>query len=220
MAFTVVVMMMSDSAQGGCVGGTYISGGNWFLGANGQTCDETCVSRGSGCVYDSLTSSFAGSSGSLANCKTAANAVGCLGNAYRFTVFFLFFICLVTHYQQQQQDIRISCRMEPAMEDMDVSTTLICVITRKRFFGVTIQQPHPRLVRQAQLVVSVHVNLSAPHHLLCLQPPTDVHLPLTTVRHAHTPVPRDTHLLHQLQKPLALMDSGRYPAAAMISTNV
>ena len=53
---------------------TPVGGFCWFLGAVGQSCDATCTANG--LVYNSATDTYAGSSGSDANCNAVLDALG------------------------------------------------------------------------------------------------------------------------------------------------
>ncbi|MBI3768341.1 MAG: hypothetical protein HY271_07560 [Deltaproteobacteria bacterium] len=50
-----------------------IGGACWLLGAPDQSCDAVCTAQG--LTYDTATSTYAGSSGSLANCQTLLDAL-------------------------------------------------------------------------------------------------------------------------------------------------
>ena len=53
-------------------GGTEVGGGCWYWGSSGASCTSTCSSHGG---YSDLTRTYAGSSGSGANCKTVLDAL-------------------------------------------------------------------------------------------------------------------------------------------------
>lgn len=54
-----------------------VGGFCWFLGPIGQDCDQICAD--SERTYDTATDTFAGSSGSLANCVSVMNDIGVIG---------------------------------------------------------------------------------------------------------------------------------------------
>lgn len=53
--------------------GDVVGGACWYLGLDGESCDQTCAAHGG---YNSATLSYAGSGGSLANCEEVADAIG------------------------------------------------------------------------------------------------------------------------------------------------
>jgi hypothetical protein len=62
----------------GCAAGILVGGAAWFLGAtDGASCDAVCTANG--LVYDSATLTYAGSSGTDANCAAVLNALGIPG---------------------------------------------------------------------------------------------------------------------------------------------
>lgn len=54
-----------------------VGGFCWFLGSIGQSCDEVCTDNER--TYHSATDTYAGSSGSLANCQAVMNDIGVIG---------------------------------------------------------------------------------------------------------------------------------------------
>jgi hypothetical protein len=60
-------------------GGEDIAGSCWYLGNDGETCDQACTNHG-GQTYDPATKSYAGSDGTLAQCEEVATALGVLFN--------------------------------------------------------------------------------------------------------------------------------------------
>lgn len=59
-------------------GGTLIGGYCWYLGANGDTCNTVCSTHGG---YNAATGTYAGSSGSNANCQNVMTTLGASGGS-------------------------------------------------------------------------------------------------------------------------------------------
>ena len=55
-------------------GGGWLGVACWYLGAPGESCDDTCTAVG--LTYDSTTKSYAGSGGNLAQCVAVLSALG------------------------------------------------------------------------------------------------------------------------------------------------
>src|SRR5262249_605365 len=53
---------------------SFVGGFCWYLGAAGADCDATCAAQGR--VYDAATATYAGSSGTNANCEAVLTALG------------------------------------------------------------------------------------------------------------------------------------------------
>ncbi len=65
----LVAALDPNSCSGAAVGGTC-----WYLGALNANCTDTCAAAG--LVYDSATATYAGSSGTDANCAAVLDALG------------------------------------------------------------------------------------------------------------------------------------------------
>ena len=55
--------------------GEVVAGSCWYLGNDGEYCDQVCANHG-GTTYDPATKSYAGSDGTLAHCEEVATALG------------------------------------------------------------------------------------------------------------------------------------------------
>jgi hypothetical protein len=62
----------ATSTPGPCAGAS-VGGSCWFFGADGQSCDTVCTAQS--LTYNSATSTYAGSSGSAANCLAVLTAL-------------------------------------------------------------------------------------------------------------------------------------------------
>ena len=67
----------ADVPIGPC-GGEEIGGHCWYLGGEERSCDDACTGHGG---YDEATRTYAGSSGTNANCDAVLNALGVGGSS-------------------------------------------------------------------------------------------------------------------------------------------
>jgi len=70
-----------DYVTSGCTAGVSVGGFSWYLSAvDGDSCDAVCAAHS--LVYDAATLTYAGSSGSDANCGAVLTALGHPGSAF------------------------------------------------------------------------------------------------------------------------------------------
>lgn len=72
---TKKVQIVCTPAQAECE--STVGGFCWFLGTPGQSCDTICNDNDR--TYDAATDTYAGSTGSLANCQAVLNDMGVMG---------------------------------------------------------------------------------------------------------------------------------------------